>query len=80
VTAAQFAAAQPATEVWPAELVQAFTAQQRRRGRQRTAGRRASTRTWPRPRGGARSASPDGIRADGPAAEVVDEGRARGDL
>jgi uncharacterized protein (DUF4415 family) len=36
VTAAQFAAARPATEVWPADLVQAFTAQQRRRGRQRT--------------------------------------------
>lgn len=35
VTAAQFAAARPVTEVWPADLVQAFEAQRRRRGRQK---------------------------------------------
>jgi addiction module HigA family antidote len=33
VTAEQFAAARPATTVWPAALVQAFTTQQRQRGR-----------------------------------------------
>lgn len=35
VTAAQFTAARPATEAWPADLVKAFQAQQRRRGRQK---------------------------------------------
>lgn len=36
VTAEHFAAARPVTEAWPADLVKAFHAQQRRRGRQKT--------------------------------------------